>query len=130
MFDIEHNKDFLGSVKKAFENEENEEDEFFSKIPKFPYHISFKPDWWEDKPFLLHWKLRGLTCVEVDNQIENGGSERRFLYYHEEDEERIFEEEKRRLIEAEELEEELEEENRTLNDLVHNCIRSGYPCLP
>ena len=64
---------------------------------------------------MLHWKLRGLTCVEVDKQIDNEGAERRFLYYHEEDEERIF-----------------EEETQALNDLAnpHNLIRLDEANLP
>ena len=50
----------------------------------------------------LHWKVRGLTRVEVNRQIDDEGRDREFLYYHEEDEERIFEEERRRLIGEEE----------------------------
>ena len=108
IFNIDYSKDLLESVEEAFGVEE---DKFFRRIPKLPFYITFKPDWWEDKPFLLHWKVRGLTHPEGDKQIIDEGFGRRFLYYHEEDEERIFEEEGR-IIEDEE-ERRREEEGET-----------------
>ena len=125
IFNVEHRKDFIRKLEEIFRIAENQ---FFRRIPNLPFCIIFKPSWWEKKLFLLHWKVRGLTNDEVENQICDHGRDRTHYYYHEEDEEKIFEEESIKMIR--EMFRMREEETQEFNSLPIPSVLSRLSLSP